>query len=43
MHKSQIMHQNFVMRAEHAKNQRLLFEIRISATDTEKKAPKHLI
>jgi hypothetical protein len=30
------------MRAEHAKNQRLLFEIRSNAADTEEKAAKPL-
>jgi hypothetical protein len=40
---SLIMHENFDMRAEHAKNQRLFFEIRNSAADTEEKAVKPLI
>jgi hypothetical protein len=37
------MHLNFVMRAEYSKNQRILFEIRSSASDIEEKAAKPLI
>jgi len=40
---TRIPHYRFIMRGKRAINQRLLFEIRSSATDTEEKVAKHLI